>query len=122
MVRLFLLYPSYESILIWELFREEENELVWKWKEFLRMPPLSLHEYLDDDWWHAHEACVCVGDYLCFSSLLGDEGARVFAYNLKGFGNAFHSVKFRKITGVCCHLNQNPIFIRFSGNPENELG
>ncbi|XP_057852580.1 F-box/kelch-repeat protein At5g15710-like [Cryptomeria japonica] len=70
-----------EGIIIWELFQDEENELVWKWKEFLRMPPLSLHEYLDEDWWYGD--CVCVGDYLCFSGLYGGESVKVFAYNLK---------------------------------------
>ncbi|GLJ15273.1 hypothetical protein SUGI_0249920 [Cryptomeria japonica] len=71
------------GIVIWELFQDEENELIWKWKEFARMPPHSLPqyviEYLNDyaykDWFYGD--CACVGDYLCFNA------ASVFAYNLK---------------------------------------
>ncbi|GLJ15272.1 hypothetical protein SUGI_0249890 [Cryptomeria japonica] len=70
------------GIVIWELFQDEENELIWKWKEFARMPPLSLHEYVDaDDWWYM--SCIGVGDYLCFSRPWGDESAMVLAYNLR---------------------------------------
>ncbi|GLJ45434.1 hypothetical protein SUGI_0956570 [Cryptomeria japonica] len=70
-----------DGIVIWELFQDEENELVWKWKEFLKMPPMSVHEYLGKYW--RHQTCACVGDYLCFSSVYGDESVKVFAYNLK---------------------------------------
>ncbi|GLJ15271.1 hypothetical protein SUGI_0249850 [Cryptomeria japonica] len=69
-------------IVIWELFQDEENELVWKWKEFARIPPQSLPQSLDEQL--EHMECVGVGDYLCFSNRLGeDESGKVFAYNLR---------------------------------------
>ncbi|GLJ06636.1 hypothetical protein SUGI_0043750 [Cryptomeria japonica] len=69
------------GIVIWELFQDEEDKLLWNWKEFARMPPQLLSQYLNEDWWC--QQCVCVGDYLCLSSLYGDESASVLAYNLK---------------------------------------
>ncbi|GLJ56355.1 hypothetical protein SUGI_1222280 [Cryptomeria japonica] len=70
--------PNKTGIVIWELAQDEEDKLVWNWKEFARMPPQSLPQYLRNDLWY--RKCACVGDYLCFSSLFGGE---VFAYNLK---------------------------------------
>ncbi|GLJ15276.1 hypothetical protein SUGI_0249970 [Cryptomeria japonica] len=71
------------GIVIWELFQDEEDELIWKWKEFARIPPHSLPqyviEYLNDyfDMHWLYGECACVGEYLCFNA------APVFAYNLK---------------------------------------
>ncbi|GLJ15278.1 hypothetical protein SUGI_0250000 [Cryptomeria japonica] len=82
------------GIVIWELFQDEEDELIWKWKEFARMPPHSLPQYVnkyldecfDMHWFYGK--CACVGDYLCF------DGAPVFAYNLKcGFWQCLPSHK-----------------------------
>ncbi|XP_057858102.2 uncharacterized protein LOC131067170 [Cryptomeria japonica] len=88
-------FPNRMGIVIWELFQDEEDKLVWKWKEFARMSSQSLPQYLDPDWWHGK--CVCVGEYLCFSNLYrGAEGAKVFAYNLKeGFWQRLPPCKIR---------------------------
>ncbi|XP_057852591.2 F-box only protein 6-like [Cryptomeria japonica] len=100
-----------DGIVIWELFQDKENELVWKWKELLKMPPLSLHEYLDKDWWH--QACACVGDYLCFSSLYGDESVKVFAYNLKeGFWQRLPLCKIQNT-----NTNRNRRMVSFEPKP-----
>ncbi|GLJ15243.1 hypothetical protein SUGI_0249290 [Cryptomeria japonica] len=70
--------PMFVGMVIWELFEDEdeEDELVWKWEEFASMP---LPQFLKE----GDQICVCVGDYLCFSSKWGGESATVFAYNLK---------------------------------------
>ncbi|GLJ26792.1 hypothetical protein SUGI_0522660 [Cryptomeria japonica] len=70
------------GIVIWELFHDEEDELVWKWKEFGRSPPLSLPQYFDEMFYSPFK-CICVGDYLCFSGLFPIESPMVFAFNLK---------------------------------------
>ncbi|GLJ15286.1 hypothetical protein SUGI_0250170 [Cryptomeria japonica] len=73
--------PNKTGIVIWELAQDEEDTLVWNWKEFARMPPQSLPQHRCQDLWHSK--CVCVGDYLCFSSSFS-QSAEVSAYNLKG--------------------------------------
>ncbi|GLJ45440.1 hypothetical protein SUGI_0956720 [Cryptomeria japonica] len=102
-----------DGIVIWELFQDEQNELVWKWKEFLRMPPLSLHEYLDKHWWYGE--CVCVGDYLCFSSLYGGgESVKVFAYNLKeGFWQRLPPCKMENRNWRMASFEPKPYLYQF---------
>ncbi|GLJ36391.1 hypothetical protein SUGI_0730520 [Cryptomeria japonica] len=81
--------PNKTGIVIWELFQDEKDELIWRWKEFARMSPQSLPEFSRDaDFWNK---CVCVGDYLCFPSLWPCDSLevlacnlKVYAYNLKG--------------------------------------
>ncbi|GLJ15279.1 hypothetical protein SUGI_0250010 [Cryptomeria japonica] len=68
--------PNRTGIVIWELFEDEEDELVWKWREFAKIPPWSLHDVMEKEYFWDPK-CVCVGDYLCF------RGKTVFAYNLK---------------------------------------
>ncbi|XP_057851582.1 F-box/kelch-repeat protein At5g15710-like [Cryptomeria japonica] len=71
----------FRGIVIWELFEDEGDELVWKWKEFARMPQQSIPQHLDPT---SIGQCVCVGDYLCFSLVWSWKSPPIFAYNLKG--------------------------------------
>ncbi|GLJ15240.1 hypothetical protein SUGI_0249200 [Cryptomeria japonica] len=78
-----VIIPMFVGMVIWELFEDEEDELVWKWKKFASV---SLPQHL----MKGHQSCVCVGDYLCFLSEWGAESATLFAYNLKeGFWQHF---------------------------------
>ncbi|GLJ19244.1 hypothetical protein SUGI_0345970 [Cryptomeria japonica] len=70
------------GIVIWELFPDEEDELIWKWKEFARIRPHSLLQYFDEKICSQLD-CICVGDYLCFSSISAAESPPVFALNLR---------------------------------------
>ncbi|GLJ25261.1 hypothetical protein SUGI_0483580 [Cryptomeria japonica] len=71
-----------EGMVIWELFQDDQDKLLWKWREFARMSSASLTPVLGgDSWFHM---CVTVGDYLCFG--IEEEDMRcdkVAAYNLK---------------------------------------
>ena len=74
--------PNRTGIVICELYEEEEeDESVWNWREFVRIPSQSLPQNYHPQWWQPK--CVCVGDYLCFGSECEDRSATVFAYNLR---------------------------------------
>ncbi|GLJ19249.1 hypothetical protein SUGI_0346190 [Cryptomeria japonica] len=99
------------GIVIWELFPDEEDELIWKWKEFARIHPHSLPQYFDEMICSQLE-CICVGDYLCFSGLSAAESPLVFALNLReGFwqrlppSNINQTVKFVKMMSFVPKFN-----------------
>ncbi|GLJ25285.1 hypothetical protein SUGI_0484030 [Cryptomeria japonica] len=71
-----------EGMVIWELFQDDQDKLLWNWREFARMSSASLTPFLDGD--SCFFMCVTVGDYLCFG--IEEEAMRcdkVAAYNLK---------------------------------------
>ncbi|GLJ19243.1 hypothetical protein SUGI_0345950 [Cryptomeria japonica] len=99
------------GIVIWELFPDEEDELIWKWKEFARIRPHSLPQYFDEKICSQLD-CICVGDYLCFSSISAAESPPVFALNLReGFwqrlppSNINQMVKFVKMMSFAPKFN-----------------
>ncbi|GLJ19250.1 hypothetical protein SUGI_0346210 [Cryptomeria japonica] len=100
-----------KGIVIWELFPEEEDELIWNWKEFARIRPHSLPQYFDE-MICSHLKCICVGDYLCFSGLLPAGSPPVFALNLReGFwqllppSNIKQTVEFVKLMSFAPKFN-----------------
>ncbi|GLJ25262.1 hypothetical protein SUGI_0483600 [Cryptomeria japonica] len=71
-----------EGMIIWELFQDDEDKLLWKWREFARMSPASLTPYFGRGRWFY--MCIAVGDYLCFGIVERDmRRNKVAAYNLK---------------------------------------
>ena len=53
--------PNRTGIVIYELYEEEEeDESVWNWREFVRIPSQSLPQNYHPQWWQLK--CVCVGD------------------------------------------------------------
>ncbi|GLJ46912.1 hypothetical protein SUGI_0989810 [Cryptomeria japonica] len=66
-----------KSIIMLELFEDEEDEFIWKWREFATLPSTSL------PFQGNYNQCIVVGDYLCFVRQC-DKFVEVAAYNLKG--------------------------------------